>query len=374
MISQARTSFKNGETKECIDYLIKICNTDVFQCNSNKITIEGIRSDLDLLSNRFAKLQKDKYRGVKENGECNLEENKISIALLSYLEKLELLIVKTNKKPPDKINLHSDESDVSIKPKTKTTEIELTIKGDINSYSNKKKEELLRAIGILIELDSSEIKIKKMKSGSIKMTIEIPIDKKEKLLELISSGKMNSYNVISAKEVNKEQKKIIKQESSNESQLASNIRFLRKSLSLSQGDLAQKLNLNRGNIASYEKGTSEPKIVNLLNLSSYFQVSVIDLTTVNLQSPSALANAKENYRYELRAEDKVILEKFSEQAEELSKVINSINISMQFHKKQIIEVPNTYQFLFANYSQLDDVVSMQLKAHKELLGFIGSKI
>jgi transcriptional regulator with XRE-family HTH domain len=60
--------------------------------------------------------------------------------------------------------------------------------------------------------------------------------------------------------------------------LRSNIRYLRKKMNLSQEDLATMIGLNRGNIASYESGTAEPRIANLVKMSKLFSVPLADLT------------------------------------------------------------------------------------------------
>ena len=137
--------------------------------------------------------------------------------------------------------------------------------------------------------------------------------------------------------------------------LAGNIRHLRKQLQLSQEELANKLGgLNRGNIASYEKGTAEPKICNLLNLSHFYKVSVIDLTSSDLQCPIALGSARNNYQYELKEEDKAVLEKFKEQAAELKKVMESVQVCHDFKLKSMDDVPPGLQCVVSNFNQLCD--------------------
>ena len=61
------------------------------------------------------------------------------------------------------------------------------------------------------------------------------------------------------------------QESHSKIYLSGNIRFLRKQKELSQEELAVHIGLNRGNIASYEKGTAEPKFCNLVPMADFFQ-------------------------------------------------------------------------------------------------------
>ena len=159
-----------------------------------------------------------------------------------------------------------------------------------------------------------------------------------------------------------------------ENKLASNIRHLRKQQSLSQEELARILGLNRGNIASYEKGNAEPKICNLLNLSNYYKVSVVDLTRVDLRCPVALKSARSNYQYELKEEDKAILAKYFEQAEELKKVMESVEICHQFKLKSMECVPQELQPLLANFDQLCSVGSTLMEAHANLLEFVKSRM
>ncbi len=158
------------------------------------------------------------------------------------------------------------------------------------------------------------------------------------------------------------------------SKLASNIRHLRKQLSISQEDLAKKLDLNRGNIASYEKGTAEPKICNLLNLSNFYKVSVIDLTTSDLRCPVALGNARNNYQYELKEEDKAVLEKFKKHAAELKKVMESVQVCHDFKLKSMEGVPKGLQCVVSNFNQLSDAGEMLMKAHTELLEFVKTRM
>ncbi len=61
-----------------------------------------------------------------------------------------------------------------------------------------------------------------------------------------------------------------------------NIRYLRREKNLSQEELAKKLGLNRGNIASYEKGLAEPKIDYLIKLAEFFKVRLIQLVNQDL--------------------------------------------------------------------------------------------
>lgn len=56
--------------------------------------------------------------------------------------------------------------------------------------------------------------------------------------------------------------------------VASNLKFLRKQTGLSQDQFAVRLDLNRGNIASYEKGSAEPSIEKIVKFAAFFNIDV----------------------------------------------------------------------------------------------------
>ena len=88
--------------------------------------------------------------------------------------------------------------------------------------------------------------------------------------------------------------------------LNQNIRFLRKRLSLSQEELANRVGLNRGNIASYENGTAEPRICNLLKLSTLFGISIMDITQKDLSNGHNLTRANEAFQVWSKAVEDVL--------------------------------------------------------------------
>ncbi|MEM7573217.1 MAG: helix-turn-helix transcriptional regulator [Bacteroidota bacterium] len=83
--------------------------------------------------------------------------------------------------------------------------------------------------------------------------------------------------------------------------IPSNIRLLRKRHGWSQQELAERVGLNRGNIASYESGTAEPKICKLLRISQLFGLSSRDLTRFDLTQPGQLEQAMRSFQEEDRA-------------------------------------------------------------------------
>ena len=59
--------------------------------------------------------------------------------------------------------------------------------------------------------------------------------------------------------------------------IAENIKFYRKQLGLTQGQLAEHLNGKKSLVSNYENGYSTPDIYTLCRLSQLFDVSLDDL-------------------------------------------------------------------------------------------------
>jgi transcriptional regulator with XRE-family HTH domain len=66
--------------------------------------------------------------------------------------------------------------------------------------------------------------------------------------------------------------------------LASNIRFLRKQMSLTQDELSTAININRSMIGAYEEGRAVPRIAMLQTLSVYFSITLDQLINTDLTS------------------------------------------------------------------------------------------
>ncbi len=151
--------------------------------------------------------------------------------------------------------------------------------------------------------------------------------------------------------------------------LQQNIRCLRKRLNLSQEELAGRIGLNRGNIASYENGSAEPKICNLLKISGLFGVSIIDLTQKDLSQNNTFEEAKDNFQRNSFAE-KPALAEYYQQAEEMEKLFTSIFTCQQFQLKKSDPLPRELQFMHMNFEQLHDGSMALLQQYKALLDFI----
>ncbi len=77
--------------------------------------------------------------------------------------------------------------------------------------------------------------------------------------------------------------------------ISSNIRFLRTLAGLSQGELAEKVGLNRGNITSYERNIAKPSIEFLPKLTDFFNVNLVDFIQKDLSKTMTRGEVERRY-------------------------------------------------------------------------------
>ncbi|MEM9886126.1 MAG: helix-turn-helix transcriptional regulator [Bacteroidota bacterium] len=153
--------------------------------------------------------------------------------------------------------------------------------------------------------------------------------------------------------------------------LPQNIRFLRKNSRLSQEELATRVGLNRGNIASYEKGIAEPKLCNLLKIANLFKISLKDLTGRDLSTANKKRLTKHNdSNGHLAHLEEEKLGKYLEKAEELQMVASSLYNCHCFKLKNIEIKDKNTQALVSNFEQLYEVTHNLLHSHQELLKLV----
>jgi len=155
--------------------------------------------------------------------------------------------------------------------------------------------------------------------------------------------------------------------------LQQNLRCLRKKLSLSQEDLGSRIGLNRGNIASYENGTAEPKICNLLKISNLFRVSIMDLTQKDLSDEKVLESANSYYQ-QMTNKEKEVMRQFTQKAEELGEVIYGLHTCHQYKAKSLDDLPKDMQIIMVNFEQLFDAAQALLRNHHALLDFVKCRL
>lgn len=149
--------------------------------------------------------------------------------------------------------------------------------------------------------------------------------------------------------------------------LPSNIRCLRQQMKWSQEELALQIGLNRGNIASYENGTAEPKICNLLKLSRLFGVSIIALTQEDLSKKQL-----QPYHQKSKSQNPP-LDHLQKEANQLSDVMKSLHTCCIYKKATLHEISNDAQIIMMHFEQLYEASQHLLEKHLQLIQFLENK-
>jgi transcriptional regulator with XRE-family HTH domain len=148
--------------------------------------------------------------------------------------------------------------------------------------------------------------------------------------------------------------------------LSSNIRVLRKQKKWSQEELASKVDLNRGNIASYENGTAEPKICNLLKMAKLFGVNLICLIQRDLSdSPAEDPVAIPTTGFTSISAD---MDMYLDRAKELQRVMDGLNICCRYKVKMMDgNLPKEMQLVALHFEELYSTAQTLLEQHLALL-------
>jgi hypothetical protein len=103
-------------------------------------------------------------------------------------------------------DLDSDVEITTIKEKStddtvdvKTGEVEITINRKFEEYTAADQAKLLLAIQALLGMEEGDIRIKRMRRGSVILTLELPQDKIEKLLHIVESNFLKQYDITNIK-------------------------------------------------------------------------------------------------------------------------------------------------------------------------------
>lgn len=147
--------------------------------------------------------------------------------------------------------------------------------------------------------------------------------------------------------------------------LPQNIRFLRKRLNLSQTAFAESVDMNRGNIASYEKGSAEPNTTKLLRIARFFGVSLHDLLENDLAASWGTGEkpAGAPPRMPTSTEATEALEKVSR----IEKMYSGIRDLYEYQQTQAPN-PSAYSRLSSDHERLLELMEELILMSKNLFG------
>ncbi|MCB2220416.1 MAG: helix-turn-helix domain-containing protein [Bacteroidetes bacterium] len=169
------------------------------------------------------------------------------------------------------------------------------------------------------------------------------------------------------------------------SHFAQNLKFLRLEKKLSQDALAQKIGMNRGNIASYEKGTAEPSLKNLLKITQYFNVNLNAFLEGNFENQHEfLHHVSQEDQIRINGDavsetlwadtfrekmmiNKHSLEEFRKRSDEMSMILEGFR---QFHKFKMESgkpISDDVRKMAMDYEKLLEVLEDVLKTNKNII-------
>ncbi len=154
--------------------------------------------------------------------------------------------------------------------------------------------------------------------------------------------------------------------------LAANIRHLRKSQNFSQEELALRIGLNRGNIASYENGAAEPNVCNILKFANLFRVNVFDLLGKSLEASGIQKCTKATTSpaaTDTQPQPDEVLAAFSERAVQLANVLQSFHTCHSFKLQSLETMPREMQILAINFEGLFEAAQALLREHTDLITY-----
>ncbi|MBB4080611.1 transcriptional regulator with XRE-family HTH domain [Lewinella aquimaris] len=152
--------------------------------------------------------------------------------------------------------------------------------------------------------------------------------------------------------------------------IASNLRLLRKQAGWSQTELAEKVGLNRGNIASYESGCAEPSICKLLRISNLFDITTRDFTRRDFNDPTELALARSTHHDE-RNDRRERFASYRERCNELGGLIDSSHHLFEYKRATLDKPCKEAEIYSAQYLQLLELSNQLMKEHRNLLDELG---
>lgn len=148
------------------------------------------------------------------------------------------------------------------------------------------------------------------------------------------------------------------------------MRFLRKQMKLSQEALAERVGLNRGNISSYEKGSAEPRLDKLAEISRFFHVPVLFMIERDIESDGGMQVTDILKQGASQHDLDILIKKLSHKAEEIEHIVKGFE---EYHKMKMASIkdpdPNLRR-LAVDFEELLEVNAVLLEQHKTLLGIL----
>ena len=162
---------------------------------------------------------------------------------------------------------------------------------------------------------------------------------------------------------------------------AKNLKYLRRGKGLSQEEFGKLVGLNRGNIASYEKQTAEPSIMNLSRISKYLNIDLGDLIDKDLSVKNEIIRQIDDRGEFTYSNDKVAeevlmdtivdhqnkLEQFRKRSDEMARILDGFKQFHKFRMENSEGISDDVRKLAMDYEKLLDVLEDVLSTNKHMM-------
>ena len=165
--------------------------------------------------------------------------------------------------------------------------------------------------------------------------------------------------------------------------LANNLKFLRSEQHLSQEELAKRVGLNRGNIASYEKGSAEPNMINLSRIGKFFNIDLNEIIEEDLTLRSSIINRieggenigngqVEEVLMESLQENRTKIEQFKKRSDEMASILEGFKQFHKFRMENSEKLSDDVKKMALDYEKLLEVLEEVLSTNKNIINLLDS--
>ncbi|MGB0840311.1 MAG: helix-turn-helix domain-containing protein [Chitinophagales bacterium] len=151
--------------------------------------------------------------------------------------------------------------------------------------------------------------------------------------------------------------------------IAGNLKFLRTLSGLSQEQLAEKVELNRGNITSYERGVAKPNIEALKRITEFFNVDLINFIkrdvsqNITERRARGLSGKIQTPEMKLKSNDMM---QTMEEASVMQNLVGNMQQITQYDWQMKQRFYNDMQTISGNIEKLTGAVNDLIHLNKEL--------
>jgi len=195
----ARQALKRNDFHEAIQCL-EGCFNEFVERKGSESYLKEYKDKLAQLSGRYQGIQGDRFNGTISKEHEDISTNQIRVLMFQFIKEFEEQIKdRGGVGTTDNQKEFGESSEKGTKQSFVLKDIELTLHGDLSSYTEAEQELLIQTIANLLKIENRNVIIKKKYKGSIKILMAIPENKIQELANYIDQGKLVHLQVMSMK-------------------------------------------------------------------------------------------------------------------------------------------------------------------------------